>query len=231
MRNIAVLAILAFMPIIAVGKSGGMEKENYLIATSVNNSDIGDSLSFLGMARFPAAKYGGISLLAHTSEFNGKKNYIDSSSKGLRLDVFLRKYDLGIIQVGYGYSEKEHDFLSSTDTHTIDTHSLNGTYYIDKFDVSLSFLTGENDDGDSFDISNFGAGYFVNKNLQTRILIGGMDADGNNTIAISYQPEIFGNTAAVSASYDDTKLDNSFRFSVEYYFNTKVSFVDRVRKY
>ena len=229
MKKLGVLG-LCFIPIIAFGEPSGIDNQNYTISTLGNNSDYGSRITLSGEARFPVIDYTGISLSANLEKFNGKNNYLDSSSKSVGLGVFLRKYDLGLIQAKYNYNESEADSTSISLKNSIETYSLNGAYYINNFDILFTRLEGKPDIGNSIQSSFIGAAYYLNENLRLSGLIGGMDADESYTMYLAYQPEIFKNNISISVSYQDTKSNDTLGFELSYYFDTKVSLIDRVRR-
>ena len=231
MRSCIVFIVLVSTPAILFGGTAGIEGRNYQISISGSDSDIGNRYSFSGQARLPVANYTGVTLRGSFAEFNGKNNYIDSTSRSIGLGAFIRNYDYGIVNIGYMHTSSEHDSWSGSKESSIDSFSLNGTYYVDKFDFSISRSIGTPDEGSSIHRSNIGAAYYITENLRASIAIGGMDADETNSFNLLFQPKALNNTVSVSASYQDNELSELYGFSIAYYFNTKVSVNERIRKY
>lgn len=232
MKRLFISAILIFLPMIASAeKLEGIEGSNYQASFSGNDSDNGSRLSLRGEARFPVANYTGMSFNAGLSEFNGDNNSIDSSNKSIGLGLFIRKYDLGIINADYRYSETEADIPSGTLKNDLDTYSLNGTYYLEKFDLSLSRSTINIDTGNDFNFSNFNAAYYLNDNLRVSASVGRMDADESYSLSATYQPKVFNNAISILATYQDTNTNDSYGITISYYFDTKVNLISRIRRY
>jgi len=232
MKQLVISAILIFLPmIVSAEKSEGIESSNYKTSFSINDSDNGSILSLRGKARFPVANYTGISLNAGLSEFDGDNNFIDTSIKSIGLGAFIRKYDLGIIEAAYSYSEVKADIPSGSLESDADTYSLSGTYYLEKFDLSLNRGTINNDSGNDFNFSNFSAAYYVNDNLLVSALVGAMDTDESYSLSATYQPKVFNNAISISASYQSTNTNDSYGITISYYFDTKVNLINRIRRY
>lgn len=231
MKRLLILATLVFLPIIATAeKLEGIEGSNYKVSFSGDDSDNGSGLSLGYEARFPVANYTGMSLNARLSEFDGDGNSLDSSNKSIGLGVFLRKYALGIVNANYSHSEagiKSHQDALKYD---YDVYSLSGTYYIEKFDLSLSRSTNVGS-GNDFNFSNFNAAYYVNDNIRVSASVGGMDGDESYSLSTTYQPKVFNNAISILASYQDTNIGDSYGITISYYFNTKVNLINRIRRY
>jgi hypothetical protein len=232
MKGFVISTMLVFLPIITAAEElGGIDDSNYKASISGNDSEAGNRLSLRGEARFPVTNYTGISLSASLSEFYGDNNYLDSSDKSIGLGVFLRKYDLGIVSARYIHTESEADIPSGTLKNDFDIYSLSGTYYIDMFDISLNRSTGNSNTGSSFDATGISAAYYVNDNFRVSASAGGMDDDESYSLSATYQPKVFNNSISVLASYQDTNTNDSYDITISYYFDTKVSLIDRIRRY
>jgi type I restriction-modification system DNA methylase subunit len=72
--------------------------------------------------------------------------------------------------------------------------------------------------------------YYVNENIKEGVSITSMDV-GLNNVFLLYQPKYFGNSTALSLSYQDSESNDTLTFSLAYYFDTKVSLKDRARRY
>ncbi len=232
MKSSVIFTMLFTLPVIATADpQGGVEDSNYQVTISGTSSDYGNTARLSGGARFPVADNTGMSLSAGLTEFNGKNSFADSSSRLVGLGIFFRKYDLGIINAGYSYSESETDLVSGTKKNNFDTYSLNGTYYIDMFDISLYRSTATDTTGSSFNSSRISAAYYANDNLRISASAGGMDSDESYTFGVLYQPETFNNAIGISATYQEDKTYDSYNVSITYHFDTKVSLIDRIRRY
>ncbi|WP_428253067.1 hypothetical protein [Gynuella sp.] len=212
----------------AVAENRGIEETNYSVLGSVSDADSGSRMSLTGLARVPITNYTGASITGRYSDFNGKNSYIDSSTNSFGLGVFVRDYDLGIINASYVYSRTEAD--SSNSKNSIDSISLSGTYYYKAFDLGLGRSKAKADTGSSFNTSRTSVSYYVNENLKVGATVIKMDADDTDYF-ISYQPHAFGNVAALSMAYQDSSTNDTLTISLAYYFDTRVSLKDRARRY
>ncbi len=217
----------------AVAENRGIEETNYRVFGLVSDADSGSSMTLAGHTRVPVTNYTGASITVGYSDFNGTNNYIDSSTNSFGLGVFVRDYDLGIINLSYMYSRTEWDssILNSEDSKdSIDSISLSSTYYYKEFDLGLGRSKAKADMGSSFNTSSASVSYYVNENLIVGATVIKMDADDTNYF-ISYQPRAFGNVADLSVAYQDSSVDDTLTISLAYYFDTRVSLKDRVRRY
>lgn len=228
-QYVVVLAVFCLATNV-VAENKGIEHTNFSLSTSASHSDSGNLVSVFAGIRLPIAKYTGASLSGGYSDFNAKNNYIDSSNNSATLGLFVRKYDLGIINASYRYSRSRQDSTFVNLNNTLKSVNLSGTYYYKNFDLSLGRSKAEPDSGDSQNTSSTSISYYVNNNLQLGAAIFRMDAD-SSTIFISYQPQFLGNSTSISASYQDSETNDTFAVSLSYYFDTKVSLKDRTRKY
>ena len=230
MRKYIVILVALCLSSVAIADNQGIKNRNYSLATSISDSDSGNRLSIFGSVRLPIANYIGATFTGRLSEFDGQNNYIDSSSNSVTLGVFLRKLELGIIYASYSYSKTEMNSSVSDSKNNIKTTHVSGTYYINEFDVGLGRSKADPDSGNSSNTSNAIISYYIDENLRVGGSVHKMDADATN-VFISYQPQLFGNTTSLSASYHDAESDDTFTVSLAYYFDTKVNFKDRIRRY
>ena len=233
MKKCTISAMLVFLPIIATAEeSGGIEHSNYNTSISGGNSVNGNFLALGGGARFPVVNYVGMSLNAGLFKFNGNNNFVDSTGKSIGLGGLVRKYDLGIVNVNYSHSESEFNIPFGTWKNNTNSYSLSGTYYIKKFDLSLSRTIYNSNTSNISNTSYLDVAYYVNDNLSVSASVRGMNADKSSSlISASYQPQAFNNAISVSASYGRAYAIDSYGIAISYYFDTKVSLIDRIRRY
>lgn len=230
MKKHAVIVMALCLPGSAMAENLGIEKMNFFLSASTSESDAGNRISLDGSARFPLSGHFGASITGRYSDFNGKSDYIDSSNYATYLGIFYRKYDLWMISADYGYSRFEPDSTFGNSKNSLNSITLNGTYYFNEFDFSLGRSKADSDSGSSFNTSNARISYYVNNNLAIGAFIVKMDTDDSG-IYLSYQPESFGNNTAISATYQDSDTYDTFTVSLAYFFDTKVSLKDRSRRY
>lgn len=229
-KYVVILGACCCLSNVVLAEEQGIEDTNYRLSASVSAFDSGNNRSLSGEARFPIANYIGASITGRYLDFDGKNEYIDSSTSSVDLGIFLRKYDLGVININYDYSRLEADLSVENADFDIKTLSLGGTYYFKELDVGFKRLKTEPDSGSSFNVFSANMAYYVNDNFSIGASILKMDADGSSVFA-SYQPELFGDKMSIFASYQDSDTDDILTISLSYYFDTKVSLKDRARRY
>lgn len=229
MKKLAVILGVFFVSNVAMAGNQVIEETNYRLSGSVSDSDSGNQMSVTGNVRLPLAEYIGASITGGYSDFNGKNSYIDSSTESASLGLFVRKYNLGVINVSYGSSQSKVDAPNSS-KYSTKSMSLNGIYYYNNFDIGLGRSKVDPDSGNSLNASMVGISYYVSDNL--RIAASAIRIDQDDMIfSVSYQPEMFGNNIGVEASFIDYDTNDTVTISVAYYFGTRVSVKDRIRRY
>lgn len=230
MKKLAIIIGMNFVSYEAIAENQGIEETNYSVSASVSDSDSGNRMSISGSVRLPIADFTGASISGRYTDFDGDNNYIDSSTNSFSLGVFVRDYDLGIINASYEYSRTESDSAFSNSNNSVDSLSIIAIYYYKGFDLGLGRSKAEPDSGNSLNISNASVSYYVNKNFNVGASVIRMDAD-DNVFFVSYQPNLFTNSASISASYQDSETNDTLSISLAYYFDTKVSLKERGRNY
>lgn len=226
--TVSVLTMLAAMPAFAANPA--VEAANYAVSAALSNGDIGDSYRLSATARFPLVDYAGASVSGHYAEFKGADNYIDSSSRSAALGLFVRKFDLGIVSMDYGHTRSSPEGGFGLKDYNTNSLSLTGTYYLDRFDLSLGRAKFRGI-GAPFNSSALGLAYYLDDGFRMGASYSGMDADHAKSLHFAYQPAVFGNAIGISGGYTDTRDDDSISLSISYFFNTRVSLIDRTRRY
>jgi hypothetical protein len=226
-----VLALMAAFPVVAVGGSGGIEEGNSLVSVTGMDSTMGNSFLLSGEARFPVSAYTGMWIDAGISAFSGKNAFVDSTTKQAGVGVLARKYELGILQASFTHGELEYDLNPGTDKSKFNVYSLGGSYYFDRVDASLSFTTIDPDVGDTVRGSTIGASYYVTDNTSVGAAHHRMDSNDSYSLHLAHQPAMFHNDVRVGLDYQTDNDVDSYYFSISYFFGTKVSLIDRVRRF
>ena len=231
MKKFTSVVLACCLPTLNLFASPGIEATNYSVTGSFSSLDYGDTLSLSGQIRTPIADYTGFTFDAGFSEFDGDGNYLDTSTRSASMGLFVRRYDLGMIDLRYAYQSTDADIESDPlHTHTV---ALAGTYYFNRFDLMLSRSKTRPEMSHNLNSSNLGIAYYLTDNLRGGINVGGMDSKDSYIVHINYQPMIFDNAIGLSLSYQGVKdiSDDLLRLSLSYFFDTKVSLLDRTRKY
>jgi hypothetical protein len=231
MKSLGIYLLLMIFPIITIAESNSIEATNYGTGASLSNSDVGNTFGFTGVMRTPLMKNMGVSLNAGLSEFSGINTFVDSSYKSIGLGIFIREFNLGLIQLNYGYRESESDLLSGALKNNSNSFSIFGAYYIQRFDLSLLRSTIHPDTGSKSNTSDIAVSYYVTDNLRTSISFGGIDIGDSNAIAINYQPSILNNSIGISIFYRESEAIDLYGLNFTYYFDTNVNLFIRARKY
>lgn len=226
------LATLLITPVIAFGKPGGIEASNYTAAFSATDTEIGNVYSLYGDIRLPVADYVGATLNISGTKSAYDEPYFDSTTAAAGVGLLFRKYDLGSIEIGYGYSDTDYDAPGSDFSIQINTYTLGGTYYLDRFDITATRSIYDPDSGNNAHGMQIGAAYYLTDNLYASISAGGMDQEDTYSFAIVHQPRFFNNNIGYSIGVmDSADFDPSYYLSVAYFFGTRVSLIERFRKY
>jgi hypothetical protein len=226
------LAALLATPVITFAKSGGIEASNYTGAFAVTDTEIGNSYSIMGEARLPVADYIGATLNISGSQSNNDKPWFDSATAAAGAGLLLRKYDLGSIAASYDYSDTDYEAPGGDFNIRRNTYTLDGTYYLGRFDLSASRSIDDPDQGDVSHSSQLGAAYYITDNLYASVGAGGMDMEDVYSLTIAHQPHLFNYNFAYSVGViDSADFDPSYYVSIAYFFGTRINLIERFRKY
>jgi hypothetical protein len=226
--TVSVLAMLAAMP--AFAENPAVEAANYAVSAALSNGDIGDSYGLSATARFPLVDYVGASVSGQYAEFKGADNYIDSSSRSAALGLFIRQFDLGIVSLDYGHARSSPEGGFGLEDYNTNSLSLTGTYYLDRFDLSLG-RTKFRGAGETRNSSHLGGAYYLDDGFRLGASYSSANGDHAKSLHFAYQSAVFGNAIGISGGYTDTRDDDSISLSISYFFNTRVSLIDRTRRY
>ncbi|MEJ2591336.1 MAG: hypothetical protein P8178_08040 [Candidatus Thiodiazotropha sp.] len=225
---VSFLTILVVMP--AFAENPAVEAANYAVSAALSNGDIGDSYGLSATARFPLVDYTGASVSGQYAEFKGADNYIDSSSRSAALGLFIRKFDLGIVSLDYSHTRSSPEGGFGLKDYNTNSLSLTGTYYLDRFDLSLG-RTKFRGVGETLSASHLGVAYYLDDSFRLGAGYSSANGDHAKSLQFDYQPAVFGNAIGLSGGYTDTRDDDSISLSISYFFNTRVSLIDRTRRY
>ena len=226
------LATLLITPVIAFGKPGGIEASNYTAGFNATDTEIGNIYSLYGDIRLPVTDYLGATLNISGTKSAYDAPYFDSTTAAAGVGLLFRKYDLGSLEIGYGYSDTNYDVPGSDFNIRSNTYTLDGTYYLGRFDITASRSVYDPDSGNNSHGLQIGAAYYLTDNLQAGISAGGMDNEDSYSFAIIHQPSFFNNNIGYTIGVvDSADFDPSYYLSVAYFFGTRVSLIERFRKY
>ena len=133
----------------------------------------------------------------------------------------------------YGGGQSYSSLNGYTDT-SYQSISLSGAYYLGQFDLAAGL--GQTSYSNSWtglsNSSSIVAGYYATDNLKLSAGVAGLDSSGNRSLNVIFQPAALNNKWSITGlvSKGDTS-DTYYRLSLGYYFDTKVSLIDRNRKY
>lgn len=228
------LGCLAFVPVLVIaGESGGVFETNYGAGLAYSDSRNSSSLRASGNVSVPVYKYIGSTLFINGRKTEGEKNTIDTNSYRIGGTAFLRDFDLGKVGIGAAYNKTNFDstFGISLDETELYQYSLLGQYYLNDFTIGADRTTVDSKDFDDFNSWTGSIAWYWQGNTKLLFSGSGMDAKDSYGISASHQPEYFNNSTEITFAYSGSKNNDVFSLSVNYYFGTLVSLIDRDRKY
>lgn len=231
MRNCLVLALIVCFPIASFAEKAGIENRNYNIGVSGSGTEHGNSYALLAIARTPVAAYTGMFLSGNASAFKGKSSYLDSTSQSVGVGVFFRKYKFGTIGASYGYTKMETDAGAQNIKGNINTVSLNSALYIKNVDLAFVGSKATPNTGNNVVSAAVGVSSYFSDNFRAGVSVGGMDAAGSSSVNVIYQPAILSNVVSISATYTNASSIDTLSLSLNYYYGSKVTLIDRARRY
>ncbi len=219
-----------FMMSMAFAQNQGVEATNYSLEISAIDTDYRRSLELDVSARFPIYGYVGGQISGEISDYNGKDNYLDSSSYSGSFDLFMKKHDVGVITASFGRTHAETDSTYINSSINWDSYFLSGMYYFEDLNISLGRSGSKRDSGESYYQSFIGLSYYLTNNF----LLGAATSDDDDhpkSFYVMFQPEAFSNSIIITGAYSDTDTVDSFLISLDYSFDLNVSLKDKARKY
>lgn len=253
MRNSAVAVILCALPVVAAAQPGGIAARNYSLGVDGITSDIGDRHALFGEARFPIADYVGMFASAELSRFEGEDRYLEATTVAGTIGALVRNSNFGALEASYTYGDSDQKPLYQEPSvsgffgpsarefkSTREGYSLAGRLFIKKVDleVTLSDWNSELDLAEDeytssryldFDIHLiFAASYYFGDNFSMSANSTESDSWG---ISATYQPAGFVGALGITGGYSTKSLNDAYQLSLVYHFGTKVSLIDRSRRY
>ena len=237
-----VLMLLSCFPVVSLASEPAVKETNYSLSASYTTMSSSDPITVngygvMGMSRFALGDHTGMQLSG--SVYRGYTEWdslqFESTSSLVGASFFARDYDLGSVNMDFSYGGGQG--YSSGNGYTDTSYqlvSLSGTYYLGQFDLGAGLyqVSYSNSWTDLDNSSNIGASYYATDNLSLGATVSGRDSSGDRTLHVIFQPSVFNNQWSITGlvSKGDTS-DTSYLFLVGYYFDTKVSLIDRNRKY
>jgi hypothetical protein len=212
---------------IAAAKDGGVAEPNGSIDVSYVDSTHVTVSSFGGVYRMPVGEYGGVAIAAIANRTDGKAPYLDTTGQAAGLQVLLRKFDLGAVAVIYSHGDISADSISAS----YDTYGFTGVYYSGSIDAMVGYTRAESDTVANSDAKMVAGRLYLDDNLATELSMTRRDSTDGYGVSFTYQPVMFANDIGLTVSYESDDSEDSVGVSIEYYFGTKVSLIDRNRKY
>lgn len=232
--------LLTVLPIIAIAEEElAIQSTNFEVGGRYENSKIFKSYFLNGIANIQINKLFGANIGAYFRDSDGRRygnTYgIGTDSSTLATTIFVRDPSIGRAALLYALGHSKSDNKASSDrTVDSDSYSLFGEYYLKRFTIFASRIYSSSDRGyDQYSTSIAGAWYILDN---MNIVLNRYRANGeySDYATINFQPSFLNNSAGVSVAYASSrygsKLD-SITVSLNYYFDTRVSLIDRDRRY
>lgn len=240
MRKRVALMVVSCFPVVSLAGELAVKETNYGLGASYSTVDSGspgtqNSYSVTGLSRFAIEDNVGMQLAASIDKSYYKSNSYNSDVSGLWVSAgfFVRDYDIGSVNMGFSYGRMGYDSdLGSYVDSSYQSVSLSGTYYLDQFELG----TGVSQTDSSYALSepsrssHIVAGYYINDNLKLSATVAGLDSSGRS-LNIIFQPAILNNQWSISGTLTNGQAYDRYSISLGYYFDTKVSLMDRNRRY
>jgi len=240
--NRTILALLILIPVSVLGaENRGIESTNYEASFDYYNSNFRDIYSLTAVANLPIDGVFAANLTATFSDGNGKSfsggRGFDSTTSSMAAMLFMRDHSIGKVGAALAYSKSKNDYPSSLSAYKNQEttgYFVYGHYYLSYVTLFASRSYAENNDDFSIYASSAGLAIYLPSNFG--IALSGLRANQETDfdLAITYQPSYLNNNAALTFSYNRDSEDSdfdSYTLTFSYYFGTRVSLIDRDRKY
>ena len=214
---------------------------NFQADLAYSTSEYFDHVILSGIVNLPISDNLGASLGAIASNTNGKTvnggRGIDSKLYGLNALVFVRNQNMGRLGLGYALAHSENDESNSSsfpDERDIHGYRLLGEYYLDTITLTGSRNYSADDDDNEFFSSTLAVAWYVQDNIRLNIARLMHQDQYDSIILLELQPALMNNAMSISLAYEKDSDDSDFDtygISVSYFFGTRVSLIDRDRKY
>ncbi|HEY0634097.1 MAG TPA: hypothetical protein VGE00_01850 [Gammaproteobacteria bacterium] len=242
------LALLSLVPLQAGAAHGGIESPNYSLGVAVEDSEWYRGYTLSGTARLPLVDYVGLTLGAglgtveESDKLRDSRMSIDDSYTDAQVGIVVSDFAIGKVTADYTRSDYDSTMTIGNTTYQYDwyynIYQLSGIYFFNRFDLEATrmWLKSYSDDFSAKSSgTHFAIGYYPTDNLRAA-LRGYADSEGY-TLSLMYQPQLFNNTVGLGFSMTDS-LDSDddigrpiYTLNLAYYFGTKVSLIDRHRRY
>lgn len=240
-KNYKVLYLLLFFPLVSfASEEPAIESTNFEVGGGYSSSKIFNSYSLAGTLNLPLSESFGAHITGMIRDSDGRRDGntrgIGSKGQAILARLFFRNPSytkLGII-AGYSHSKLDESLSSGDDTSDSEVYGIFGEYYLDNFSIMAARTNSSNDrDFETYVTELFGAWYFSDN---TAIGLGQIRVVGEEDygVVIAHQPSFMNNDMSFSVAYysnsDSGKFD-SLSVQLSYYFGTRVSLIERDRKY
>ena len=239
-NNKPLIFIFAIIPFASFAADGpAVQSTNFEAGGSYNSSSVFNTYSLNAGVNLPISNGFGTNIGIRLADSDGRRHGntrgVDSTHQALAASIFFRKVDSVKAGIRYAHSRSEYDALiSGDDTVNSDNYAIFGEYYIKQFTVAASrSYTSDDDNFEAYSTQLMTSWYLLENNM-----IGLMQSryKGENSYLanITYQPSFMKNNLSFSLQYYSSRIGgtgDSIAVSLNYYFGTRVSLIDRDRRY
>ncbi len=241
------LALLSLIPLQASAAHGGIESPNYSLGVAAEDSEWTRRYDLAGAARLPLVDYVGLTLgaVVGTAEESDKLRdsgmSIDDSDTEAQLGLVVSDFTIGKVSADYSRLDYDSTMTIGNTTYQYDgyynTYQLSGVYFFSRFDLGATrmWLKSYSDDSSSKSSATlFAVGYYPTDNLWAALRT---DTDTElYELSLMYQPQLFNNAIGLGFSMTDSVDSDEngrpyYSLNLAYYFGTRVSLIDRNRRY
>lgn len=226
---LVILFLIIVCPFTANAENRAVSSFNYSIGASWSSNEDYNSYGGNMAFSFPLAKYLGTNLGISATRVD---NSIDSETYRVTGGIFLRDFDLGLVEMSVTYLEGRGENVPDS---SVQNYTFRGAWYLKNTTLGVTVSHAESNDSQFAILNDYNGAtslkYYINESLSSSFFIGFLDYKENYSLSARYQPNILGNKVALGSSISFDKNDDiSYSASLTYYFGETKSLIDRDRK-
>lgn len=226
------LFFICLVPVLANASDvGGVRDSNFEAGIGYRDSDSDKDFNANGSYRFALGDYLAADVSAELEHSDGEGSRVDAERATAGIDLFVRRFDIGKLGVGYSRAHSRFDAPIENDSVDRNSYSAFAQYYVNEFNLGVSrraYRSGETEDFDLWSVSIAG---YLSENTRIGVSGSGMDAADLYGVSVEHQPSWLGNNASLGFSYSRSPDNDAVSFQITYYFGNTVSLKVRDREF
>jgi hypothetical protein len=208
--------------------------DNYKIGLGYSTTHNSKAYFVSGAYSAPLSTYTGFSLNGNLDKTLGENNVVDSTGSFISGSLLLRDYERGAISLNVGKGYSRFNLPSAVNgPHKADfnQYGVSSSYYLGNVTAGLARSAVTSNDAEDSNTAVLSLAWYPERNIRLQLTGSGMDEKDTYNFSIRYQPPQFANSTSLSLVYHNASDDNGIQADISYYFDTRVSLIDRDRKY